>query len=220
MTGPHPGRDRRSAVKDAFDAVQADCAGKSRDEIEHLLSDELTARGVDLPESLIRAAADVLARPRGLRGRVNVLRYLLRTLAEVAAASNALSEMLTGAHPGAGAIKDPADRTSAWVDVILDENGTSTLRSRRERLGLAAGVRDQVTVRLERAGTATSGALVAAYVDEHRVGTLTRRDGSRYLPALSAAQERGERGLLTLGLSSVEPDAQPRLRIALALTAQ
>jgi hypothetical protein len=216
MSGPRPGRDRRSAVKDAFDAVQANCAGKSRDEVEQLLRDELTARGVDFPESLIRAAADALARPVGLHGQVAVLRYFLRALAETASASNALSEMLTGAHPGAGAIKDPADRTSAWAEVILDENGTTTLRSRRERLGLPSGVRDQVAVRLERAGTATSDELVGAYVDEYQVGTLTRRDGLRYLPAISAALQRGERGLLVLGLSSVEPDASLRLRIALA----
>jgi hypothetical protein len=56
-------------------------------------------------------------------------------------------------------------------------------------------------------------------VDEFRVGTLTRRDGARYLPAISAARERGERGLLTLGLSTVEHDGQPRLRIARTETA-
>jgi hypothetical protein len=217
MTDPPPWRGRRTPFNDAFDAVQANCAGKSRDEIEQLLRDELTARGVDFPESLIRRAADVLAHPHGLPGKVAGLRFFLRFLAEVSAASDALSDFLT--NQGVGAIKDPADRTSAWVDVLLDDDGNGVLLSRRARLGLPAGARDQVAVRLQRVEPAAARGVIAAYVDEFRVGTLTRRDGARYLPAISAARERGERGLLTLGLSTVEHDGQPRLRIARTETA-
>jgi hypothetical protein len=44
MTGPPPGRDRCTGIKDAIDAVRAKSAGKSRDEIEQLLRDELVDR--------------------------------------------------------------------------------------------------------------------------------------------------------------------------------
>lgn len=215
MTGPPPRRDRRTDLKDAIDAVRANSAGKSRDEVEQLLRDELAERGIDFPEPLIGAAADVLAHPRGPRGllsQARMLRFGMRTLAEMAAASTALSDVL--AERGVRATKDPADRMSAWVDVLLDEDGQGVLRSRRERLSLPADARDQVAVRLQRVETAPSGTVVAAYVDELRVGTLTRKDGLRYLPAIAAGRERGERGLLTLGLSTVAHDAQPRLRIA------
>jgi len=214
MTFPPPRRDRRTAVQDAFAAVRANCAGKSRKEVEQLLRDELTGRGAEFPESLIRASADVLARPRGLPGQLRMLRFGLRALTATASEANAISRILSGADPGIGAIKDPADPASSWADVILDGEGKSALRTRRERLGLLTGVRDQVTVRLERIDTGSSGSSVAAYVDEHRVGTLAHTDGLRYLPAISAGRERGERGLLTLGLSTVEHDGRLRLRIA------
>jgi hypothetical protein len=212
VTGPPPGRDRRTGIKDAIDAVRAKSAGKSRDEIEQLLRAELVERGVDFPESLIRAAADVLAHPRGLRGQVAALRYAVRSLAALHSASSTLTDGFAAA--GVGAIKDPADRTAAWVDVVLDDNGRDALRSRRARLSLPANARDQVAVRLQRVEAATSDSVVAASVDELRVGTLTHADGVRYLPAIAAGRERGERGLLTLGLSTMGHDAQPRLRIA------
>jgi hypothetical protein len=212
MTDPPPWRERRSPVKDAFDAVRANCAGKSRDEVEQMLRNELAERGVDVPERLISAAAGVLAHPRGLLGQVRVLRFGVTAVAEWVAASDALSDFLS--NHGVGAIKDPADPTSTWVDVILDEDGKGVLRSRRERLSLPAGARDQVAVRLQRVETATSGTVVAAYVDEFRVGALPRRDGRRYLAAIAAGAERGERRLLTLGLSTAAQDGQPRLRIA------
>jgi hypothetical protein len=215
MTSPPPRRNRRADMKDAIDAVRANCAGCSRDEVEQLLRTELAARGLDSPEPLIGAAADVLAHPRSpraLTGYARMMRFGLRTLAEMVSSSDALSDFLT--DHGVGAIKDPADQTSAWVDVLLDDDGKGVLRLRRERLSLPAGARDQVAVRLQRVETGTTGGVVAAYVDELRVGTLTRKDSVRYLPAVAAGRERGERGLLTLGLSTVERDAQPRLRIA------
>ena len=131
-----------------------------------------------------------------------------------AAESDHLSDILTGADPGAGPIKDPADPTSAWVEVILDDDGKGVLLTRRERLGLMADVRDQVAVRLERNESTTPGSSVGAYLDDHRVGTLSHKDGLRYLPAISAARDRGERELLTLGIATVDDRAQPRLRIA------
>lgn len=70
MTDPLPERDRRTDIWDAINAVRANCAGKSRDEVEQLLRDELSQRGIDYPESLIRPAADVLSHPRGLLGQV------------------------------------------------------------------------------------------------------------------------------------------------------
>ena len=212
MTGPPPRGHRRTAVSDAFDAVRANSAGKSRAEVEQLLREELAERGVEFPESLIGAAADILAHPRGLRSQVAALRFVLRALAAWHSASSRLTESF--ADTGFGAIKDPADRTSAWVDVLLDDDGKSVLRSRRARLGLRADARDQVAVRLQPVETAASGGVVAASVDELRVGTLTHKDGLRYLPAIAAGRERGERGLLTLGLCTMDHDAQPRLRIA------
>jgi hypothetical protein len=86
--------------------------------------------------------------------------------------------------------------------------------SRRERLSLPAGAGGRVAVRLQRVESPTTGSVVAAHVDELRVGTLTRRDGSRYLLAIAAGRDRGERGLLALGCRTVEHDAVPRLRIA------
>src|SRR5215467_10776492 len=152
MSGPPPrgDHDTSGAIKDALDAVAANCYGKSRDEIEELLRDELAARRIEIPETLIRSAADVLARPRGVSGPMRMMRLALRTLTSMASAAAAMSDMLSGADPGLGAIKDPADRTSAWVDVVLDDEGRATLRSRRARLGLQASVGDQVAVRLER----------------------------------------------------------------------
>lgn len=216
MTSPPPGGNRRTSdrMREAFDAVRANCEGKSRDEIERLLRDELAARGIEIPDSLIRPAADVLGSPRWLRGQIRMLRFGLRMLAVIDSESRAISDIFTGADPGVGAIKDPADPTSAWVDVVLDDDGKSALRMRRERLRLVAGARDQVAVRLERNETAVSGSLVDAYVDGDRVGTLTHGDGLRYLPAISAGRQRGERGLLTLGICTVEQDSRPRLRIA------
>lgn len=212
MTGPPPGRSRRTDLTDAIDAVRAKCAGKSRSEVEQLLRDELTECGVEFPETLIHGAADVLAQPRGLRGQAAALRYFLLSLAEVHAASGTLTDSFAAA--GVGAIKDLADRTAAWVDVILDEDGKGVLRSRRERLSMPTDGRDQVAVRLRRVEAATSDSVVAAYVDELRVGTLMREDGVQYRSAIAAARERGERGLLTLGLATIADDAQPRLRIA------
>jgi hypothetical protein len=212
MTGPPPWGHHRTAVSGVFDAVLAKSTGKSRDEVEQLLRDELAERDVEFPDSLIRAAADVLAHPRGLRGQVAAVRYMLRWLAELHSASSKLTDSFADA--GVGAIKDPADRTSAWVDVLLDDDGKGVLRARRARLALPAGTRDQVAVRLQTVENATSGGVVAASVDELRVGALTHKDGLRYLPAIAAGRQRGERGLLTLGLSTMTPDAEPRLRIA------
>jgi hypothetical protein len=220
MTDPPPRRDRRNLIDEAFDAVRANSAGKSRAEVEQLLRDELSARGIDFPDYLIRRAADVLAHPGGVLGKVRMLRFGIAALAELAAKANALSDLLTGADPGVGAVEDPADRASAWVEVILNADGKGVLRSRRARLGLLAHERDQVAVRLQRSETATAGTVVAAYVDDFWVGTLGHRHGLRYLPAISAARERGERGLLALGVSTVEPDAEPSLRIALTETAR
>ena len=211
MTGPPPQGHRRTAVSDAFDAVRANSAGKSRAEVEQLLRDELAERGVELPDPLIQAAAEVLAHPRGLRGQMAAVRFFLRSLAELDAASRKLSDSF--AATGVGAIKDPADRTAVWVDVILDDDGKTVLRARRARLSLPADARDQVAVRLQPVETATSGSVVVVAVDELRVGTLTDKDGLRYLPAIAAGRERGERTLLTLGLSTVERDGQLRLRI-------
>lgn len=216
MTSQPPGGRRRAhgSVGDALDAVRANSAGKSRGEIEQLLRDELAARGIELPEPLICSAADVLARPRGLLGHLRMLRFGVRALAAMASAASAISDVLEGADPGVGAVSDPAERPSAWVDVILDDDGRSALRSRRARLGLLAGARDQMAVRLEQHESPRSDIVVYAYVDADRVGTLVREDGVRYVPAISAARARGGRGLLTLGISTVEQDAQPRLRIA------
>ena len=72
-------------------AVQARCAGKSLDEVERILREEMGARGVEIPErairrtaSMIRAfadvEADVEAQPRGLIGQLRGLRLLLRSL--------------------------------------------------------------------------------------------------------------------------------------------
>jgi hypothetical protein len=215
MTGPPPRRDRRPiAYLDALEAVAAKSAGKSRDEVEQLLRDELTERGLESPESLIRSAADALTRPRGLFGHARTVRFGLRSAPWMASGAGWIPDILAAEEAGAGPIKDPADRTSGWVDVLLDDGGKRVLLSRRERLSLSADARDQVAVRLQTVETATSGGVVAASVDELRVGVLTHKDGLRYLPAIAAGRERGERGLLTLGLSTVEREAQPRLRIA------
>jgi uncharacterized membrane protein YccC len=82
-------------MKDLMEAVQARCAGKSLDEVEQTLREEMVARGVEIPErairrtaSMIRAfadvEADVEAQPRGLIGQVRGLRLLLRTIAVAA----------------------------------------------------------------------------------------------------------------------------------------
>jgi hypothetical protein len=220
LTDPPPRRDRRPiAYIDALEAVSAKSAGKSRAEVEQLLRDELTERGLESPESLIRSAADVLTRPRGLFGHARTVRFGLRPAPGMASGAGWIADILAAGEAGAGPIKDPADRTSGWVDVLLDDGGKTVLRSRRERLSLPADARDQVAVRLQRVETATSASVVAAYVDEFRVGTLTRKDGVPYLPAIAAGRERGERGLLTLGLSTMTSDAEPRLRIAPAAPA-
>lgn len=219
--GEPPRGERRTydSIRDLLAAVQARCAGKSLDETEQILREEMHARGVDIPEpvvrrtaSMIRAAAAVEAHPRGLIGQLRGLRFLLAIIAAAAADSDDVNDILSGSKPGAGPIKDPSDPTSAWVDVILDDNGKRALFTRRARLGLMAGVRDQVAVRLERREDSRSS--IDAYIDDDRVGTLRHRDGSRYLPAIYAARQRGERGLLTLGIATAKDDAEPRLRIA------
>lgn len=150
---PHDSSRRRSdPVDEAFEAVRAQAAGKNRDEIRQLLKDELTARGVDLPEGLIWSAADVLAHPHGLSSKVRMLRFGWRMLASIASESDALSDLFEGRNAGQGAISDPAARMSGWVEVILDDHGKAVLRSRRKRLGLTEAARDQVAVRLEHSG--------------------------------------------------------------------
>jgi hypothetical protein len=150
----------------------------------------------------------------GCAAKLLGLRIFLQLLRSIASASDELSDILTGTDPGAGVVKDPDDPTSAWVDVILDIDGKRALLSRRERLGLMADARDQVAVRLERIESTTPGSSVDAYVDDRRVGTLSHRDCLRYLPAISAARDRGERGLVTLWIATGDDAAQPRLRVA------
>lgn len=163
MTDPPPGRGWGGGgpVADAFEAVRAQADGKSREEITQLLTSELTARGVELPETLIGSMADVLAHPHRLSARLRALRGEWRVLAEIVSHARSVSDIFEGKDTGTGAISDSGGRPPGWVEVILDDHGKAVLRSRRTRLGLPAGTRDQVAVRLERTGHGP----VDAYVD-------------------------------------------------------
>ena len=85
-------------MKDLMEAVQPRCADKSLDEVEHILIEEMSARGVEIPEraiprtvSMIRGSADVEAdveaQPRGLIGQLRGLQLLLRAIAAAASDS-------------------------------------------------------------------------------------------------------------------------------------
>jgi hypothetical protein len=86
------------SMKDLMEAVQPRCADKSLDEIEQILREEMSARGVEIPEraiprtvSMIRGfadvEADVEAQPRGLIGQLRGLQLLLRAIAAAASDS-------------------------------------------------------------------------------------------------------------------------------------
>lgn len=154
--------------------------------------------------------ADVLAHPHGLSGRLRALRAGWRLLADIVSQARSVSDIFENKDTGTGAISDPGGRASGWVEVILDEHGKAVLRSRRTRLGLPAGTRDQVTVRLERTGDGR----VHVYVDTDHVGTLAPADGRRYLAAMAAPPDHLPGRLLTLGLATITADSEPALRIA------
>jgi hypothetical protein len=86
------------SMKDLMAAVHVRSAGKSLDEIEQILREEMSARGVLVPEraiprtvSMIRGfadvEADVVAQPRGLIGQLRGLRLLLRVIGAAASDS-------------------------------------------------------------------------------------------------------------------------------------
>jgi hypothetical protein len=174
--------------------VQAKSAGKSKAEVTQLLKDELSERGIELSEPLIRSAAGIVAHPGGLLGQVRGIRFGLRALIDMATQMGRLSNLFD--EPDV--VKDNTagyffvpDQTSGWVDVVVDDEGQALLRSRASGRVLEQGGRDMVPVKLEPGEPNMPGPAVNVYVEGRRVGMLADDDAGRYLPAISAARGRG-----------------------------
>ena len=191
--------------------VEARAAGLSQAEVRQLLIEELRSRNHPVPEDLtlemhVNKIMDVLAFPSPLppdASQFTALKALVRFVRVSYAQHKRFTAAKGPAYPVEGPRGQPPylvekDSSLPMADVVLAPATAAVLR----KLG------DGGIVSLEHDPEGT----VAVYWVRQQLGTLSHEDGTRYQPALDAAQQQGCSLMVWSQLAGLQ-DGTPRLQV-------